>query len=230
MKVLITGSTGMVGKAVCLECLEDPLISEIVLINRSSCGIENPKIREIIHQDFFDLSSVQSEFSNMDACFFCMGVSVAGMSEEEYRKITYDLTLYFAQVFISVSPKAIFTYVSGEYTDSTETGRVMWARVKGKTENAIMAMEFTKAYLLRPGYIHPMKGIRSRTKLYAILYDVLGIFFPIIKWISPHKVTTSVNVGLAHIELLNGCNKRILHAVEINELAERNHLRRARKS
>ncbi len=230
MKVVISGSTGMVGKGVALECIDDPLITDIVLINRSPSLIEDPKVTEVLHQDFFNLNAIKSHFADMDACLFCMGVSSAGMSEKDYGNLTYDLTTYFAQIFLEASPKSIFTYVSGEGTDSSENGRSMWARVKGRTENAIMDMDFSQVYVMRPGYIHPMRGVRSRTKLYALLYDLFGLFYPLIKRLAPNKVTTSVNLGLANIELLNGYNKRVLHAEEINDLAERNLLRRSKRA
>ncbi len=171
----------MVGKGVLLECLDHPEVESVLVINRSSLGIEHEKLKEIVHNDFNDFSSIQDQLAGYNACFFCLGVSAVGMSEEKYRKITYDLTLQFAELLSSLNPDMIFNYVSGAGTDSSESGRQMWARVKGKTENDLLNLPFKKVYLFRPGVIIPRKNIKSKTTLYNIAYFVLKPILPIWK-------------------------------------------------
>lgn len=216
IKVIITGATGMVGKGVLLECLDHPAISEVLLVNRAPVGIQHDKLKEVIHKDFFDLSAVKEQLQGYDACFFCLGVSAVGMSEEQYHHITYDLTIHFAETVIN--PNMTFCYVSGTGTDSSEQGRSMWARVKGKTENALLKMSFKAAYMFRPGLILPMKGIRSRTSWYNAAYAILRPFFPLMK--RSASVTDTVRVGKAMINVaLNGSDKTHLENKDINELA-----------
>ena len=177
MKVLILGSTGMVGKGVLLECLEDSDIKNILVLNRQSCNISHNKLKEIIHENFFDFSTIKEQLKGFNACFFCLGVSAAGLDEKKYSKITYDLTLGFAQIMLELNPNSIFCYVSGAGTDSSEKGRIMWARIKGKTENALLALPFKESYMFRPGYIQPLKGVKSKTGAYNVFYSIFKPFY-----------------------------------------------------
>lgn len=217
MKVIITGTTGMVGKGVLYECIDNSNITEVLVVNRSSIDMQHPKLKEILHKDFYDLSSIKGQLQGYDACFFCLGVSVVGLSEEQYLRTTYDLTLHFAETVIN--PNMVFTYVSGTGTDSTEKGRTMWARVKGKTENALLKMPFKAAYMFRPGIILPMKGIKSKTPLYNAAYVILRPFFGLMKNMA--SVTDTTRVGLAMINAaLHGSKKTHFENMDINELAE----------
>jgi len=221
MRVIIFGATGMVGKGVLLECLDAARIDRVLLVSRHPIDVSHPKLREIVHQDFFDFVSIQSQFVDADACFFCLGVSSVGMSEREYHHLTYDLTLAAATALASVAaPRLTFCYVSGEGTDSTERGRAAWARTKGKTENALLRLPFKAAFMFRPGYIQPLKGIRSKTRWYQAIYDVIGPFYPLFRRLLPRYVTTTVNIGRAMIQVAaTGYSKQILSSADINQLS-----------
>ncbi len=199
MKAIITGATGMVGKGVLLECLDDPRVEKVLVINRSELGIKHPKIMELIHKDFSEFSSVKTELSAYDACFHCMGVSSAGMKEEKFTELTYGISEALATTLFSLNSKMVFTYVSGSGTDSSEKGNTMWARVKGKTENMILNMGFKDAYAFRPGAILPERGIKSKTQLYNVLYILLRPLFPLMKRMK--SVTTTSILGRAMINL-----------------------------
>ena len=219
-KVLITGTTGMVGKGVLLECLDHRSIEHVLVVNRRPLGLKHAKLREVLVKDFFDLSHILEKLKGIDACFFCLGVTSLGQSETAYTRITYELTLYFAQAFLDQNPESVFCYVSGTGTDSSEKGRSMWARVKGKTENELLAMPFKKAYMFRPGYIQPLRGIKSKTSWYAALYMVFKPIYLILKHF-PSTATNTTNMGLAMINSLKGhYSKTILENKDINELAE----------
>ena len=200
--ILITGSTGMVGKGVLLECLEDDSISEVIVLNRSPLGMQHSKLKEVLLKDFTDVSSVKNDLGRPDACFHCMGVTSLGLSEEEYSKLTFNVTKSLADVMYSLNPHMLFVYVSGTGTDSTEKGSTMWARVKGRTENYILSKGFGKACMFRPGLIIPEKGITSRTSWYNAAYIVLRPFFPLLKKIP--SVTTTSRLGRAMIGLISG--------------------------
>lgn len=200
MKVIITGATGMVGRSVLNECIESKVISEIVLINRRTMQFENPKVREILHKDLSDITSISNQFKDFDACFFCMGVSAMGISKETYENLTYNLTSSFAKEFLRVSPNSVFNYVSGQGTDSTEKGSSHWARVKGKTENAILNMGFKDAYAFRPGFIIPEKGVKSATNWYQYIYFILTPFFPLLRKLN--SATSSTAIGQAMINVV----------------------------
>ena len=221
MNVVIFGATGMVGRGVLLECLDDARVERVLVISRRQTGVNHPKIREVIHQDFFDFTAVQSQFTALDACFFCLGVSSIGITEAEYHHLTYDLTIAAANALAGTAGRRLtFCYVSGEGTDSTERGRLGWARIKGKTENALLRMPFKAAYMFRPGYIQPLRGIKSKTQWYQGLYDAIVFLYPVLSRILPRYVTTTVNIGRAMLEVVsNGYPKPVLFSPDINRLA-----------
>lgn len=215
-KVIITGATGMVGKAVLLESLDHKSIGEVLVIGRNPIGMEHPKLKELIHKDFTDFSGVQAQLTGFDACFFCMGISAAGLKEDQYKRITYDFTLSLAKTLFEINPGMTFNYVSGEGTDSTEKGRMMWARVKGKTENDILKMGFKQAFMFRPGAIIPLRGIKSRTKSYQFMYDYFMWLVKAIKAVAPNSVIDTTQIGLAMINsVLKGYSKNILKPKDI---------------
>lgn len=219
MKVIITGSTGMVGRGVLLECLEDDRIESVLLLNRHPLDLKHPKIKELLVRDFFDWTGFLEQLKGYQACFFCLGISSVGMSEEAYSRITYDLTLALAKPLRELNPEMVFIYVSGTGTDSSEKGRIMWARVKGRTENALFALGFKAMYAFRPGLIIPEKGIRSRTKLYRIAYILLRPFFPLLMRMS--SVTSTSRIGRAMIKLaLNPVPPYYMENKEINRVSE----------
>ncbi len=209
----------MVGKSVLLECLEDEDVESVLLINRRPLNMSHKKVTEIIHQDFHDTSLLADAIKHYNACFFCLGVSSVGMKEDEYQKLTYDLTLGFARTLASVNPAVVFCYVSGTGTDETENGKIMWARIKGKTENALLALPFKGAYMFRPGYIQPLKGVKARSGIVNILYVV---FTPLYYLLRPFKglMTDSVSLGKAMINVVKyGYGNRIIEMKDINILA-----------
>jgi hypothetical protein len=215
-KVIITGSTGMVGKGVLLECLDNGVIEEVLVIGRNNSGISHPKLKELIVKDFTDFSGFYDKLSGYDGCFFCMGISAAGLSEDDYRKITYDYTLSLAKTLVTLNPAMTFNYISGQGTDSTEKGRMMWARVKGKTENDLLNLGFKQAFMFRPGAIIPLRGIKSRTKSYQFIYDYFMWLIKGIRAIAPGSVVTTTQIGLAMINsLLVGYDKNILGPKDI---------------
>jgi uncharacterized protein YbjT (DUF2867 family) len=221
MRVVIFGATGMVGAGALLECLDDARVESVLAVGRHPTGVRHPKLSEVLHSDFFDYRALQPRFADSDACFFCLGVSSAGMDEAAYHRLTYDLTLAAAQAMAAANPRMTFCYVSGEGTDSTERGRSMWARVKGKTENALLRLPFKAAFMLRPAYIQPLRGVRSRTPLYQAFYTVLGFLYPVTRRLAPRYVTTTVNLGRALIRLgVEGYANRIVLTTDINRLAE----------
>lgn len=218
--VIITGATGMVGKGVLLECLDHNEIDRVLVINRNKLGLEHSKLEEIIHGDFADFNPIKVRLSGYDACFFCMGVSSAGMKEEAYRHITYDFTLGLADILFDLDPGMTFNYVSGVGTDTSEKGRSMWARVKGKTENDLLNKGFKQAYMFRPGMIIPLRGIKSRTKLYQFMYDYFLWLVRLIKAIAPRSTVNTTQIGLSMINsLLKGYDKKILAPGDILKLA-----------
>ena len=218
IKAIITGATGMVGEGVLLECLAHPDVEQVLVINRKPGGVSHPKLREVIHVDFFDLAPIESQLAGYNACFFCLGVSSAGMNEAEYRHVTFDLTLAAAEPLARLNPRMTFIYVSGQGTDSSERGRVMWARVKGATENALQALPL-QAYMFRPGIIQPLHGVRSKTPLYHAFYVVLGPLLGLARWLFPRQVTTTAQVGKAMLAVAKrGAPVRLLEPPDINRL------------
>ncbi len=201
MKAIITGSTGMVGKGVLLEFLDDPSVDKVLLINRNRIGLSHPKITEVIHKDFSDFMAIRDQMADFDMCCHCMGVSSAGMSEDKYTTLTYGITKALATTLFTLNPNLVFIYVSGAGTDSSEKGKVMWARVKGKTENMILNMGFKDAYAFRPGVILPERGIKSRTAWYNVFYLLSKPFFPLMK--RSKSVTTTSKIGKAMLRVFS---------------------------
>ena len=220
MKVILTGATGMVGKGVLLECLEYPDIEEVLSISRRSLAFEHPKLKELIHADFSEFASVAKKLKGFHACFACMGVSSAGMKEAEYSRMTYDYTMALARELYQLNPGITFIYVSGQGTDSSENGRSMWARVKGKTENDLLKLGFQKAFMFRPGAIIPVKGVQPSSKLYRILINNLTWLLKLIQKIRPDSVVNSAQIGQAMIQVSrHAYSKNILDPKDIQLLA-----------
>ena len=240
IKTIITGSTGMVGEGVLLVCINSPEVESVLVINRKPCGIEHPKLKEIIHEDFLDLSPIEDQLAGYNACYFCAGVTSIGKKEDEYRKITYDITLNFAKALLKVNDSTplslndiinshgdssqgesrgekvdmVFTYVSGTGTDSSEKGRLAWARVKGKTENDLMNLNFKDAYMFRPGYIEPIKGQKEAYNIYKFFSP----FYPLLEKLFPKYVGTMIELGNSMINVtLNGYDKKVLEIVDIRK-------------
>ncbi len=220
MKAIIFGATGMIGKGVLLECLDLVDVEAVLTIGRSKVDVNHPKLTQIEHSDFLDFTAIESDLAGYDACFYCLGISAAGMGESLYTKITHDYTLAAAQTLYKLNPEMTFTFVSGVGTDSTEKGRQMWARVKGKTENDLMAIGFKKVIMFRPGAIIPLRGIKSRTRLYQTIYTLFGWLLKILAKRNPDSFTDTTKIGLAMINAhTKGIDKTILAPKAINELA-----------
>lgn len=219
MKVLILGATGMVGQGALREALRDDRVDEVVTLGRRATGQTHPKLREIVHGDLMNLAPIERQLTGLDACFFCIGVTSTGMSEEAYTKVTYDLTMAVASTLVRASPRMTFIFVSGKSTDSTESGRIMWARVKGRAENALRRMPFKATYMFRPGVIRPMHGIQSRTALYRVMYSATKPIWPLLHALFPRAITTTEQMGRAMITVAaNGYEKPILEASDITRL------------
>jgi uncharacterized protein YbjT (DUF2867 family) len=218
MKVILLGATGMVGQGALLECLLNSDVDSVLALGRTPTGVEDPKLQEIVRADLFDLTPIVGELAGYDACLFCLGVSSTGMSEEAYQRVTYDLTLSVARTLADVNPGMRFLYVSGAGTDSSEQGRMMWARVKGRTENALLKLPLD-AYMFRPAYIQARRGVRSKTAMYRALYGVARPLYPVLRRIAPRLVTSSETLGRAMVAVAaNGSPKRILETSDINAI------------
>ena len=216
MNVLILGATGMVGQGVLRECLLDDGVARVVTLGRSATGQAHPKLREIVQANLFDLTPIESELRGLDACFYSLGATAAGKSEAEYTRINYDLTLSVAGTLARLDPDMTFVYVSGMGTDSTERGRTMWARVKGRTENALLRLPFKAAYMLRPGIILPMHGIKSRTTLYRVGYTLMTPLYPALRALFPRAITTTEHLGRVMLRLArSGYSKPVLESADI---------------
>jgi uncharacterized protein YbjT (DUF2867 family) len=219
MKALVFGATGMVGSGVLRECLLDAGVEQVSTVGRNKTGQSHEKLHEIVHKDLLDLSPIEEELRGYDACFYCLGVSSVGMAEAEYRRVTYGMTMAVAETLVRLNPGMTFVYVTGAGTDSTEQGRVMWARVKGATENALLRLPFKAAYMFRPAAIQPLHGIRSKTQLYQFFYDVLGPLLSLAVCVFPQYVTTTEQVGRAMIKVARqGASKRVLENKDINAI------------
>ena len=220
MKILIFGATGMVGQGVLRECLEANDVERVVAVGRTVTGITHERLGELVAPDMFALSELRERLAPFDACFFCLGVSSVGMKEDQYTRVTYDLTLSVARLLRELNPAMTFTYVSGASTDSTEKGKLMWARVKGRTENALLGLGFKGAYMFRPGIIQPMHRVRSKTVLYRVIYAVATPLFGVIRAFWPRSLVTSVDIGQAMLNVArNGFPKVILEVPDIQDAA-----------
>jgi uncharacterized protein YbjT (DUF2867 family) len=218
INLIITGTTGMVGEGVLNECLLHPNVESILVINRRPCGVSNLKLTEIIHENFYDLSPIENQLTGYNACFFCLGVTSINKKEPEYYSLTYTLTIDIAQRLARLNPEMTFCYISGAGTDSTEKGRIMWARVKGKTENDLISLAFKKVYAFRPGFIIPTKGQKNVHKYYSLL----GFLFPLLRTIIPKYVSTLKELGLSMINsVIKGYEKQILEVPDIVKLSKR---------
>jgi uncharacterized protein YbjT (DUF2867 family) len=219
MNVILFGATGMVGQGILRECLLDPGVQQILSIVRTPSGQQHAKLRELVHSNFFDYIDIEPQLTGFDACFFALGVSSAGMDEAKYKHLTYDLTLAAATTLARLNPDMTFLYVSGAGTDSTERGRTMWARVKGKTENDLLKLPFKAAYMFRPGVIQPLHGIRSKTKLYQTFYTVLNPILSLLRSAFPQYITTTEQLGRAMLRVARqGFPKPILEMKDIDAL------------
>lgn len=215
MKVLIFGATGMVGQGVLRECLLDPEVELAVTVGRTATGAQDAKLREIVLADMKNYTEIEDQLAGFDACFFCLGVSSSGMKEADYARVTYDLTLAAAETLSQLNPQMTFLYVSGQGTDSSERGRTMWARVKGRTENALLRLPL-KAYMFRPGMIEPLDGIKSKTPAYRLLYKICGPLLPALRWTFPNQVLSTREIGQAMLAVAKrGYEKRILETRDI---------------
>jgi len=220
MKVILFGATGMVGQGVLRECLLDPDVERVVSIVRAASGQRNAKLEEIEHRDFFDFTAIEDRLSGFDACLFTLGVSSAGMSEEAYTRITYDITLAAARTLVGLNPQMTFLYVSGQLTDSTEHGRSMWARVKGRTENDLLKLPFKAAYMFRPGFIQPLHGIVSKTRVYRLMYMLTAPITPLMRALFPQYITTTEEVGIAMLRVAHsGYEKKIIESADLVKIA-----------
>lgn len=217
MKVILFGASGMVGQGVLRECLLDPNVTTVLAIGRSPLGQQHEKLREIVRQDPFNYEPIEEQLRGYDACFFCLGASSVGMTEADYRHLTYDLTIAAAQTLAKVNPNMTFIYVSGASTDSTESGRTMWARVKGQTENALLRLPFKAAYMFRPGFIQPLHGIKSKTNWYRAMYAVIRPVYPVLRALFPKYMTTTEELGRAMIQVAkHGAPKQVLEVEDIH--------------
>ena len=218
MNVVLFGATGMIGQGVLRECLLASDVNRVLTIGRSATGVQNAKLQELVHADLWNYAAVEEQLPGFDACFFCLGVTSAGMSEADYTRVTYGITVAAAETLCRLNPDMTFVFVSGAGADSTEQGRLMWARVKGKTENAILKMPFKGSYAFRPGVVQPMHGERSRTTAYRVLYSVTKPLLPLLKRILP--VVTTEQFGRAMLIVArHGAPRRVLENSDINQLA-----------
>lgn len=218
IRAIVTGATGMVGEGVLHECLRHDQVEEVLVIGRRSCGITHSKLKEIIHSDFCNLSAIRHQLAGFNACFFCLGISSLGKSEAEYYKSTYTLTMHVAGTLSKQNSDMIFCYVSGAGTDSTEKGRLMWARIKGKTENDLMKLPFKRVYAFRPGFLQPAKDAKN----IPALYKAFGWIVPVVRAVFPHYVSTLKELGVAMINsAIQGYEKQILEVKDIVDLAKR---------
>jgi uncharacterized protein YbjT (DUF2867 family) len=217
IRAIVTGATGMVGEGVLHECLQHPDVESVLVINRKPCGVSHPRLKEIIHADFFDISPIESQLSGYNACFFCLGVSSLGMKEPEYYRLTFTLTLHVAQTLSRLNTDMVFCYVSGSGTDSSERGKMIWARVKGKTENDLMKLPFKSFYAFRPAFMLPTEGLKNTLQYYKYFIWL----YPVVRPLFPNYFGTLKEVGLAMINTVKfGYDKKVLEVMDIRALAE----------
>ena len=216
LKIILTGATGFVGEGVLMECLSHPDIKEVLMVNRKHFDLEHPKLKELILPDFMRTEEFSGRLTGYDACFYCAGISSVGLNEAAYSYITYDITIHFAKQLLALNPDMVFNFISGSHTDSSEKGKVMWARVKGRTENALAALPFKKEYNFRPGFMKPTPGQKNVKRLYR----VIGKLYPVLRVVFPNNVSRMQEVGLAMINALKkGYPKQILEVKDITALA-----------
>jgi len=221
MKVLLFGATGMVGQGVLRECLLDENVQLVQTVGRTALGVAHRKLRDVVHSDLLHYDALEGSLSGFDACFFCLGVTSSGMSEQDYERVTYGITLATAEVLCRLNPQMSFIYVSGAGTDSSERGRTMWARVKGKTENALLRLPFSAAYMFRPGIIEPLDGIRSRTVAYRVFYAVARPLLPLLRLVIPNQVLTTRQIGRAMLRVAaHGWPAAVLETRDIRAAAK----------
>lgn len=222
MNVVIFGATGMVGQGVLREALLDDSVRTVVTVGRGPTGKKDPKLRGIVHGNLLDLGPIAGQLGDLDACFFCLGVTSSGMTEADYRRVTHDFAVSAARTLLAKNPGMTFVFVSGAGADGTARSRTMWARVKGEAENAIQKMPFKAAYVFRPAFIEPLHGIRSRTRMYNVLYSLLRPLVPLVRLLFPAYVTTTERVGQAMLEVAKrGAPKAVLENRDINDVAAR---------
>jgi uncharacterized protein YbjT (DUF2867 family) len=222
INVLLFGASGMLGTAVLRECLADTEVAKVLTVGRTAATLHSAKLHEIIHTDLLNYRSIEDSLTGLDACFFCLGVSAAGMSEADYGRVTFEYTLATARTLVRLNPRLTFVYVSGAGTDSSEAGRIMWARVKGRTENALLALPFAAAYMLRPGIIQPLHGIKSKTRSYRVFYTLSGFLLPALRALFPNHVLCTTQIGTAMLNLAkHGYGKRILETGDIRKVCAR---------
>jgi len=220
VNVLIFGATGMVGQGVLRECLAAPDVELVKTIGRTPAGMEHPKLRELVHADMWRYEGIEAELSGFDACFFCIGATAVGMSEQRYTHLTYDLTLAAANALLKQNPQMVFIYVSGMGADSTEQSKVMWERVRGRTENALLALPFKAVYVFRPGMIQPLDGIKSKTTAYRIFYSMAKPLLPVLRKLAPNQVVSTAQVGQAMLNAVRrGAPKPLSEPPDINALS-----------
>ena len=216
MKVIVFGATGMIGQGVLRECLLASDVELVETVGREATGAQNPRVREVVHREMRDFSAIERELTGYDACFFCLGVSSAGMSEADYERVTYGITLAAAETLARLNPGMTFVYVSGQGTDSSEQGRVAWARIKGKTENALLRLRFKGAYMFRPGVIQPLYGVKSKTGWYRMMYAVMAPLLTPLRRLFPAYILTTEQIGLAMLAVArHGAAKSILESADI---------------
>ncbi|NHZ60786.1 NAD(P)H-binding protein [Massilia genomosp. 1] len=219
MRVLIFGATGMVGQGVLRECLQAADVEQVVAIGRTPTGQRHPKLRDVVHADLFNYATVSAQLDDIDACFFCVGVTSSRMSEADYTRLTCDLTLAAANALVATNPRMVFVYVSGAGADSSETSATMWERVRGKTENALLALPFRGVYIFRPGMIEPLDGIQSKTPAYRIFYALMKPVLPLLRAAMPRHVLTTRQMGQAMLAVVrSGARKRVLGSADIGPL------------
>jgi uncharacterized protein YbjT (DUF2867 family) len=221
MKVLMFGASGMVGQGMLRECLLADDVELVQAIGRAPSGASHPKLRDMVHADMFHYDAVEAELAGFDACFFCIGVSSSGMREQDYLRLTYDMTLAAARVLVRANPRMVFVYVSAMGADSAETSRIMWERVRGKTENALLKLPFRGVYMLRPGMIQPLDGIRSKTTAYRIFYTLTKPLLPLLRKAMPNTVLSTRQMGRAALVLVrHGAPKRVLESADISRIGK----------
>lgn len=222
MKVLIFGATGMVGQAALRECLQAPDVELVQTVGRAATRQQHPRLRELVHADMFDYTSIEAELSGYDACFFCIGITSAGMQEAAYTRLTYDMTLAVATTLAHLNPNMVFVYVSGAGADTAEKSRVMWERVRGRTENAVLRQPFRGAYVFRPGMIQPLDGIKSKTAAYRIFYSLTKPLLPLLRAALPRHIINTREIGQAMLSVVrNGAARRVLESADIAQLGRK---------